>query len=824
MDLLSKDLLQTGITKGYISIGSDKITYVAPGKKYNFNNPEEKIRAPFYVELIEKYRYQEKRIDTEVEVPRRTPSDKADILIYEDDLQKKPYIVVECKKDGISQSEINQAVEQAFGNANSLRAKYAIVVAGNVRIAFDVAGFNPRERDKNILSDIPIRYGKITKYKYKKSDETWDLQPADLKALQDKFQQCHDILWEGGKRNPAEAFDEMSKLMFCKIQDERFITPVNEYYQFQIGTYETSEEIAERIKTIYKKAREKEENVFESPIKASNEIIYSIVEKLQGISLSRTDLDAKGKAFEKFLDRVFKGSMGQYFTPRTIVEFMVRLLEPSRYDKVIDPACGSGGFLLYVMDYVRKEVESLYSEQDARDIWRDFALKKIFGIEINSQISRVAMMNMIIHEDGHTNIENNDALEDYDKFDKRKAIEPNKYILLLTNPPFGATVKEQEHKYLKNYVLGGKSKKIKQNSEILFIERCLDLLNENGRMGIVLPDGILMGKSLKYVRDFIMERAEILAVVSLPQLAFMPSGAGVKSSLLFLRKKKTNEKLTKNYPIFMAMVNHIGYEATGKWDTNELPSMLSAYKDFKERKNIKSDTTYTISFEQVLEANRFDPYYFQPKFEKLESAIKSYKNVKRLKEVVEFLEYGLMPTQDYARSSKDGVPMIRVTNITVDGRIDMNDVKYIPFDTPKLDEKRVKEGDVLMVQCGNTTGKIALVPQELKDYTYGSFSFAIRPKRNILLPEYLELVLRSEIGQMQIWRAINIATVRPNTSKPDVQNLLIPIPSLVEQKNIIEKVNKDRTKIEKMSKEIEKLSESIDKIVPSTLKIDVNKS
>jgi len=593
----SEEYITTGEQKGFILREGGKVKYQATGKSYNFSDPEEKVRASFYVELIQKYKYLEKRLDTEVVVPRRTPSDSADIVVYEDDEQKKPYIVVECKKDGISQSEINQSIEQAFGNANSLRAKYAIVVAGNVRIAFDVAGFNPRERDKNIISDIPIRYGKITKYKYKKGDETWDLQPADLKALQDKFQQCHDILWEGGKRNPAEAFDEMSKLMFCKIQDERFVTEIDEYYKFQIGTHESVKEVADRILKIYKDAQLKQEDVFEQPIKASDEVIYSIVEKLQSISLAKTDLDAKGKAFEKFLDRVFKGSMGQYFTPRTIVEFMVNILEPTKFDLVIDPACGSGGFLLYVMDYIRKFVEARFPEHEAREIWRNHALYKIFGIEINSQISRVAMMNMIIHEDGHTNIENNDALENYDKFDKRKSIEPSKYSLLLTNPPFGASIKEREHKYLKNYVLGGRSKKIKQNSEILFIERCLDLLNENGRMGIVLPDGILMSKSLKYVRDFIIEKAQILAVVSLPQLAFMPSGAGVKSSLLFLRKKKSNEKLAKNYPIFMAMANHIGYEATGKWDTNELPSILSAYKAFKEKKNIKSDTTFIVSFE-----------------------------------------------------------------------------------------------------------------------------------------------------------------------------------------------------------------------------------
>jgi len=389
-------------------------------------------------------------------------------------------------------------------------------------------------------------------------------------------------------------------------------------------------------------------------------------------------------------------------------------------------------------------------------------------------------------------------------------------IFYLQTAPFGAVIKDEE--LLRKYKLGEKKT---QRTEILFIERCLDLLKGNGRMGIILPDGIFMSKSLKYVRDFIIEKAQIIAVVSLPQLAFMPSGAGVKSSLLFLRKKMANEKLD-DYPIFMAIANHIGYEATGKWDINELPSILSAYKSFKDKKNINPNmSSYTVSFKQIMEAGRFDPYYFQPKFKKLENVLNSYRNVKKLKEIVELIDYGLMPTKDYARTPKDGIPMIRVTNITVDGRIDMTDVKYVPLDTPKLDEKRVREGDILMVQCGNTTGKTALVPKELDNYTYGSFCFAIRPKKSIILPEYLELVLRSEIGQMQIWRTINIATVRPNTSKPAVENLLIPIIPLEEQKKIIEEVTEKRLKIQEMRQEIEKLNDIIDKIIASKLKIEI---
>lgn len=790
-----EEFLQKGISSGCVLISRDKnkITYSALGKTYAFKNPEEKIRASFYIELVQKYKYPERRLDTEVVVPRRTPSDSADIVVYEDDEQKKPYIVVECKKDGIPQSEINQAIEQVFGNANSLRAKYAIVVTGNVRIAFDVAGFNPQERDKNIISDIPVRYGEVTKYKYKKGDKTWDLQPADLKALQGKFQQCHDILWEGGKRNPAEAFDEMSKLMFCKIQDERFITPVGDYYQFQIGTYETAKEVAGRIKKIYKKARAKEENVFESPIKASDEIIYSIVEKLQSVSLSGTDLDAKGKAFEKFLDRVFKGSMGQYFTPRTIVEFMVKFLEPNRYDRVIDPACGSGGFLLYVLDHVRKSVENQYSEQDARDIWRDFALKKIFGIEINSQISRVAMMNMIIHEDGHTNIENNDALEDYDKFDKRKAIEPNKYSLLLTNPPFGANVKEQEHKYLNNFILGGKEKKRKnQKTEILFIERCLDLLVEGGRMGVVLPDGVLSNSTLQYVRDYILDRAKILAIVSLPQSAFVPSGAGVKASLLFLEKDETKQR--KPYPIFMSIAEHIGYDALGRPDKDELPEILRDYEtSFKDSK--KTCANFFVVMSDEIEG-RLDCFYYKKEFKDLIKKVeKSRYPIHNLGDFITDIRYGASVKNIYV---EEGIPLLRILNLKPN-RLDLSTVIQLPQEKKKeIGKGFVEENDLLISRSG-TIGVVAVVPREAEGFAFGSFMIKFQVDQKKVDPHFISLVMNSNLIQGQIQRE-RIGALQGNITIPSIKSIRIPLPPLSVQQEIVKEFFESQKKTEELRK------------------------
>jgi type I restriction enzyme M protein len=185
------------------------------------------------------------------------------------------------------------------------------------------------------------------------------------------------------------------------------------------------------------------------------------------------------------------------------------------------------------------------------------------------------MMDMVIHDDGHSNIESHDALDAYNHFDLRKDIKPEKYSLVLTNPPFGAVVKDE--RILNDFELGrGKDR---QRTEVLFIERCLALLKPGGRLGIVLPDGILTNTSLQYVRDFILKKAKILAIVSLPQTAFIPAGSGVKASLLFLRKKD-NEKENREYHIFMAIVEHIGYDATGRPDENDFPQILADYRKY----------------------------------------------------------------------------------------------------------------------------------------------------------------------------------------------------------------------------------------------------
>jgi type I restriction enzyme M protein len=734
-------------------------------------------------------------------------------VVYEDDEKKKPYIVVECKKDGISQAEIKQAIEQAFGNANSLRSKYTILAAGNVRIAFDVANFPSEEREKNIIADIPVRYGKVIKFKYKKGNPQWDLRDVTRDELLAKFQQCHDTLWEGGKRNPAEAFDEMSKLMYCKIQDERFLTKKGEFYRFQVGTYETINEVTERIKKIYKDAQNIDPEVFIEPIKADNPIIFTVAEILQGISLARTDLDVKGEGYEHFLGGVFRGAMGQYFTPRPIVRFMIDFLEPNIDDFIIDPACGSGGFLIYTLERMRKELFAKLDEKDAAYRWQDFALKQVYGIEINSQLARVSMMNMIIHEDGHTNIENDDALDKPDGWKRQKIREyfGKKFTLLLTNPPFGASVKEKEKSYLVNYELGGKIKKRnRQNTEILFVERCLDFLKPGGRMGIVLPDGILTNSSLQYVRDFINDKAQILGVVSLPQTAFKrpaskgsgDTGSGVKASLLFLRRKKDGEKLLKDYSIFMAISEHIGYDATGRPDKDEFPDILKAWQEFKKTNSAdgKNPKIFSTSL-NVVRCGRLDPFHYLPKFMLQEKALSACKYP--LKTIGNILSGPIVNGLDARKFVEAGTKYLRVGNIKPD-EIDEKDIKFvnIPIEKIKKDIK-LEPGDVLLTRKG--TFGISAVIGDVANYIISSEVMRLRLIKEVN-PFYFSIVNNTSVIQEQ-YKQKAVGAIMGSLSQEVLKTVKFPIPSGPIQDKIVKEFHEKRKKAKKLKEEAKELLE-----------------
>jgi type I restriction enzyme M protein len=589
--------LEQAIEKGYATMSGEgakqRITYVAVNHSERFADPEEHVRAEYWAELIFRYGYEPARIGVEVVVPDRTPKDAADLVVFLDDARTRPFAIIECKRDGVTDAEFAQAVEQACGNGTwaKFRAQYVGVIAGQTRRFLDFSEkYGVLEREANIVADLPRQYGKPEEWRFLKGTKD-DIQPVSKERLIATIKKCHQTLWGGGRLSPPMAFGELCKLLFVKIQDEKTPRKNGQPYEFQIKTHEPSRKLAERIKSIYETAKQRDPQVFTDTIRIDDATLRTLVSHMEGVSFSKTDLDTKGVAFEQFMDGFFKGDFGQYFTPREIIAFAVEMMQPKADDLVLDPACGSGGFLLYALDHVRHEA-SEYFTADSPDHfrhWHDFAMQNLYGIEINDEIARVAKMNMILHDDGHSNIAGDDSLDRFDAIRKRtgnNGFAEGRFDLILTNPPFGAQVNLTERPYLPDFDLGnqedknGKRKPRKnQKTEILFIERVYQFLKPStGHAAVILPDGILTNSSLQYVRDYLLECFQLLAVVSLPQTAFSHFGAGVKASIVFLRRRAKDEKPKDNEAIFMAAPESIGYDATGRKCENQLPEVVKQYR------------------------------------------------------------------------------------------------------------------------------------------------------------------------------------------------------------------------------------------------------
>ncbi len=635
-----KDYIKIGIDKGLISFNEDKsrIIYVHQKKERNYNNPEEKVQAVTFISLVIDYNYPVNRIKQFVPVTMGSEIKEADIVVYEDDMCMSPHVLVECKREEVSEAEYQQAIEQAYSYAFALpcNIKYVWVTSGIKSDYFEV---DKNQNTRNQLPDIP-QFGvkDIASYKYvyeaqylpieTGKQRFFDLSIIDQSELTRRFKQAHEALWAGGQLNPSEAFDELDKLIFCKIWDERKPRKMGEPYDFQIITVPKDVEKSEakrrliendnlykRIIALYEEGRNKDKEVFRDNIRLTPEKIRTVVSYLESVNLGETDLDSKGRAFETFMGSFFRGNFGQYFTPREIVKFIVDVLPIEHDSKVLDTSCGSGGFLLYALNKVRNKATELYPNysKDVRQhdrwfkYWHDFAEKNLYGIEISEQISRAAKMNMIIHDDGHTNVITSDGLVSDGTIIAKTNNQGFKYgtfDFIITNPPFGSTVRQSEQAYLKAFHLSKKEDdwlsiksateeyRDSQSTEVLFIEQDYRFLKEGGCLAIVLPDGVLTNSTMQYVRTQIEDWFRIVAVVSMPQTAFMANGAGVKSSVLFLKKwtKKESEQLVNTKKsIECRLLSDNGYLAQRQtWDKEIKQKQTEKANEIKSKQRISA--------------------------------------------------------------------------------------------------------------------------------------------------------------------------------------------------------------------------------------------
>lgn len=718
---------------------------------------EEQVRQNYICRLVNVYGYSLEQMDEELKVNnshRGQGKARADIVIWKskEDKQKNraAFIVIECKAETvkIQQQDYYQGANYAAWSGASF-----FVTTNAKETKFFRVDKDSMPKDLDEIIDIP---NASIINDQKKIDKLL----SQTKAFsRDEFAKllfkCHCIIRNNDKLSPEAAFDEISKILFMKIRYER--NP-DEDVLFSLEKFQKDERHFEKnikkhlpleaqipyMQYLFKATKDEfaDDKLFEpyETIKIKQYSFEQIVKELEKYNLSATSDDVKGIAFEQFLGTTFRGELGQFFTPRTIVDFMVEVLDPQEGETICDPTCGSGGFLIKAFEYVRDKIEKdveqykkdlkakLFNEEyeklsekeqlEVNEKYSDYIKKLsidisvpnkayhkqseaeknrrisrlssscIYGTDANPRMARTSKMNMIMHGDGHGGVHHHDGLINVN------GIFENRFDVILTNPPFGARIEkdyrlsdtdkfyddEKIQEYKKRYgedcikqinelnvAIDKKQKvldrfklgKVSGLTEVLFMERCLNLLKPGGRMGIVLPEGVLNGSALQKVRDFFESSAKILLITSIPQDVFVASGANIKPSLLFFKKfteeeekqyndivnqvkkeidekykieileidnqlsndKKAHQKALKeiekrkeqefettgrekikelfDYQIPIVQVEKAGITATGAKDYNELVDVAKEFKTYRQENNLWQDNKLDVSYKLV---------------------------------------------------------------------------------------------------------------------------------------------------------------------------------------------------------------------------------
>lgn len=550
--------------------------------------PEEQVRQIMLMRLVQEYEYPKEWIRTEFEIQKGSKRiGPADIVVFRDEKSKDQeniWIIVETKR-----KERSDGIEQLKTYLSPCKgAKFGIWFNGSDIVYLEVLDQYPYFRE---VLKIP-KCGETTIHLPEKKD----LKPAP--ELRSVFETCHNYIYANEGLLKEKVFNEVLKLIFIKMVDEKRISAKCE---FGITTDEEEEikegkpsAFTERILKLFEEVKSRYSDVFDQNerINLKPITLAFVVSQLQEYSLIETKADVKGIAFQTFVYAHQRGERGEFFTPHPIVELAVEMLDPKDDEKFIDPACGSAGFLVNGMNYVKEKFikERPEKKSKANEFLKEYAHAHIAGIDINPDLAKVAKMHMILYDDGHTGIFSANALlplNEMISISEKTGVprslrpHPDSFDILMTNPPFGSKGKVTDKRILKQFELGYKWKQDKntgkwlktpalqngQVPDILFIERCLQLLKDGGRMAIVLPDGNLNNSSLGYVREFIQQKSRILAVVSMPVGTFMHAGVNPKTSVLFLQKlneKELNKLKKDNYPIFMVVVEKVGYDLNSK--------------------------------------------------------------------------------------------------------------------------------------------------------------------------------------------------------------------------------------------------------------------
>lgn len=590
---------QTQPKEGYI------IDYIS-GTQVKVSPEELEATQVFSKILVEDYGYPKTQIQTRPQFHVKVrPSDTkkeypVDIAVFSDTEKTDDsiYLIVECKKknrkDGRTQLENYLTLSKAnLGVWFNGEERFYLLKQNtdDGRVLFKEIPNIPRFGER--LEDIgAIKRGDLI--------VTHNLK-STFKAIRN-YLAANAI---GATRDEVLA-QQLINLIFCKIYDEKYTDKKN-IVRFRVGLNETSAEVRSRIDKLFSDVKTKYKEVFtkEDIITLDDNSVAYIVGELQNYCLIDAERDVLADAFETFIDHALKGGQGQFFTPRNVVKMMVEILDPDDDDMVIDPACGSGGFIIESLRYIWNKIVNRYREMGWSDMEIleekiDVANKCIRGIDKDYFLSKIAKAYMAIMGDGKGGVFCEDSLERPENWsDKtRQKIHMGDFSVVLTNPPFGSKIPVTGEDKLKQYELAHKWKNKKGTSDwekmklaekeapqILFIERCYQLLKYSGRMAIVLPEGIYGNNLLGYIRKYLLEKGRVLAIIDVPIETFMPNTATKTSILIYQKLKKEN--IPTDYPIFMAVAETCGHDRRGNViEDDDVAKISSSFKEWCVSNNV----------------------------------------------------------------------------------------------------------------------------------------------------------------------------------------------------------------------------------------------
>jgi type I restriction enzyme M protein len=642
------------------------------------------------------------------------------------------------------------------------------------------------------------------------------------------FEACHNLIWRREKCPPAEAFYEFAKILFVKLRKDRDLAKKAAHGPLSPSDVEVSVSWIESLESAnpnpfnsvhFQHLRDTLEaeiaagtkkRMFDpgEDIKLKPSTIKEVVRLLEHLNLHSIDEDLNGRMFETFLTAVIRGrSLGQYFTPRTVVKFMVDVarltIAAKRVPRILDACCGTGGFLIEALARLTDTVTNNPSLSNAErsKLIHEIRMERLWGIEANETIARVARINMYLHQDGGSRIYRADALDkefqvepnvvgeaqrDFDELRTALGTNGTLFDVVLSNPPFAMryeSKKADERRLLREYVLARRDKGklvASLRSSVMFVERYYDLLRDKGILLTIIDDSVLNTTTAAFVRSWIRSHFFIRAIISLPKNCFVVAGSASKTSILVLEKKAT---ASEDQPsVFMAKSLNVGHTDTGKPELSksDLPAILMEWTRFRDSGTLPTRPgSFVVRPENL--AERLDVQWYDPEYLELYKRLEAVPHFK-LRDLKPLLKYGASIDADYTSD----VPFLRIENLRRND-IDVSDLQFVPSTlyAKQLKSLYLHEGDILIARSGTYVGLCAAVGSGLEKYVYGSYMIRLRLRdHKRVVPQFLALYLNSRVGQMQFDR-VKTGSLQFNINQQQIQDIIVPEIPVPEQEAIV---------------------------------------